>query len=72
MKGLRSTNWKLQNSPGDVKHSIGNIVNTVITTYGARWVLEIQGGTLYKVHDCLTPPYAVHLKVIQNNIEYKR
>ena len=31
VKGLRSTNWQLQNSHGDVKYSIGNIVsNTVI------------------------------------------
>ena len=26
VKGLRSTNWSLQNSNGDVKYSIGNIV----------------------------------------------
>ena len=39
MKGLRSTNWLLQNSHGDVKYSIGNIVsNIVITIYGVRWV----------------------------------
>ena len=28
-EGLRSTNWYLQNSPGDVKYSIGNIVNNI-------------------------------------------
>ena len=53
----------------DVKYSLGNTVNNiVITTYSARWVLEILGGTLYKVHDCLT---TVYLKLIQNNIECK-
>ena len=26
VKGLRSTNWSLQNSNGDVKYNIGNIV----------------------------------------------
>ena len=32
MKGLRSTDWQLQNSHGDVNYSVGNIVsNTVIT-----------------------------------------
>ena len=33
-KGLRSTNWLLQNSHGGVKYSIGNIVNNIpITIY---------------------------------------
>ena len=54
MKRLRSTNWQLQNSPGDVKYSIENIVNNnVITRYGARWVLKISGDSLCKVYDCL-------------------
>ena len=29
-KGLRSTNWQLQNSHGDVKYSTGNIVNDTL------------------------------------------
>ena len=38
IKGLRSTNWWLQNSHGDVKYSIGNIVdNNLITMYGPDW-----------------------------------
>ena len=54
MKGLRSTNWQSQSFCEDVKYSIGNIVNNIVTTmYGARWVVEISGGTLCKVHDCL-------------------
>ena len=54
-KGLRSTNWWLQNSPRDVKLSTGNVVNNiVITMCGARWALEISGGTCCEVHDCLT------------------
>ena len=37
VKRLRNTKWSLQNSHGDVKYSIGNIVNSiVITRYGAR------------------------------------
>ena len=39
----------------DVKYSIGNIVNNnIIIRYGTHWVLEVSGGTLCKVHDCLT------------------
>ena len=39
-----------QNSLGDVKHSIGNIVNNIVmTVYGARWALEISEDTLCKV-----------------------
>lgn len=36
VKGLRKTDWYLQNSDGDVKYSIGKTVNNiVITTYSA-------------------------------------
>ena len=49
VKGLRSTNWQLQSSHGDVNYSVGNIVNNIVVTmYGARWILEISGGTLCK------------------------
>ena len=45
VKGFRSTNWYLQNSHGDVKYSLGNMVNNiVITMYGATWLLEISVG----------------------------
>ena len=38
VKVLRSTNWLLQNNHGDVKYSIGNIVNIIlITVYGYIW-----------------------------------
>ena len=30
VKGLRSTDWQLQNTHRDVKYSIGNIVNNII------------------------------------------
>ena len=54
VKGLRSTNWQLLNSLRDVKYSIGiTVSNNIIPLHGARWVLEISGRTLYKVHDCL-------------------
>ena len=29
VKGLRSTNWLLENSYGDVKYSTGNVVNNI-------------------------------------------
>ena len=42
--GLRSTNWQLQNSHGDMKFSIGNILNNiVISMYSVRWVLDLLG-----------------------------
>ena len=49
LKRSSSTDWKLQNSHGDVKYSIGNIVNNiVITTYGAKCILEISRGHFVK------------------------
>ena len=37
VKGLRNTNWQLQNSHVDIKYSIGKIVNNiVITVQGTR------------------------------------
>ena len=42
---LRSTDWLLQNSHGDVKYSIGSVVNNiVITMYGAGWMLDTSAG----------------------------
>ena len=42
--GLRRRNWLLQNSHGDVKCSMRNIVNDIqITIYGVRQVLDILG-----------------------------
>ena len=39
MKGLRNSNWLLQNSHGDTKYSIRNIVdNSLIATNHARLV----------------------------------
>lgn len=32
----------------DVKDGIGNIVDTVITVYGVRWVLDESGAQLHK------------------------
>ena len=46
LKRLRSTNGQLENSHGDVKCSLGNIVDNVVKTiYGARWVLDLWGIT---------------------------
>ena len=43
VKEIRSPNWKIQNSCGDVKYSIGNMVNNiVITMYDAGCVLELS------------------------------
>ena len=50
VKGLRSTNWKLQSSHRTVKHSIGNTVNNIVITMDeAHRVLDISGRTLCKV-----------------------
>ena len=47
-------NRKLQTSHKDVKNSTGNVVDhIVITMYGARWVLELSGGSLCKLYNCL-------------------
>ena len=55
VKGLRSTNWQLQNSHRDVKHSIQSIVyNIIITTCGARGLLDLFGESLCKVDKRLT------------------
>ena len=54
VRSLRSIDWQLQNSHGDVKYSMGNIVNnTVITMYGASKILEKSWRTLCK-YDYLT------------------
>ena len=50
--------WEVQigssNRREAVNYSMGNVVdNIVITLYGARWVLEISGGALCKMCDCL-------------------
>ena len=44
VKGLRSTNWQLQNSHGDVKYSIGNIVNNVVITMNDVSGTRLMGG----------------------------
>ena len=50
VKGLRSTNWLLQNSHGDVRYSIGNTANDIVVTMcGGRWALGVSGGPLCKV-----------------------
>ena len=44
VKGLRSTDWQLQNSLRDVKYSVGNIVSNIVKTiFGARWEWKILG-----------------------------
>ena len=44
VKGLKSTDWQLQNSRGDVQYSTGDIVtNLVINMCGARWALDLSG-----------------------------
>ena len=43
-EGIGSTNWLLQNCPGDVMYSIGNIVNNVLVTmYGVRCTRDLSG-----------------------------
>ena len=49
VRGLRSTNWQLQNSHGDVKYSIGNIVNSIVITVWCQvGTGNIGGGPLGK------------------------
>ena len=53
---------------GDIKYSIGNVVNSsVVAIYGASWILEISGE--HSVNIWLSNYYAVYLKFTQNNIE---
>ena len=55
---------KLQNSHGDVKYSIENIVNNIaITMYGAGWALELSRRSLSKLNK-LSNHYAILLKQI--------
>ena len=55
VKGLRSTDWWLQNSRGDVKDSTGNVVSNVIMILclwrvpGGHWDC---GAVFCKVCDC--------------------
>ena len=43
-KGLKSTNWLLQHSYGDVKYSISNVVNNILVTmYDARLIGDSSG-----------------------------
>ena len=43
VKELRSTHQQLQKIHGDVKYSMGNIVNSIIITkYGATWKYQEQ------------------------------
>ena len=49
VKGLRSTNWWLQNSHRDIKYSIGNIVNNIaITTVVPGGCLKYWGKRFVK------------------------
>ena len=51
LKGLRSRNVYLQNSHGDVKYSIGNVVNSiVIMMYDVRWLLNLLGESPHELY----------------------
>ena len=44
----------IKNSHRDVNFCTRNVINnTVITTYAVRWVLDLSGGSLYKLNKCL-------------------
>ena len=46
---------KLENSHMDVKYTIGNIVNNIVTTMcGAKWVLELSRESLHRLYHYLT------------------
>ena len=71
-KGISKYRLPVRKQYGDVKCSVGNTVNNIVVTmFGARWALEILGGSFCKVHGCLTTMLSVYLKLIQNNIEGK-
>lgn len=54
-KGIKNYKLAVQKNHRHVNCSTSNIVdNIAITTYGAPWVLEISGGTLSQVYDCLS------------------
>ena len=54
MKDLRTADWQLQNSHGDVNYSMGKRVsNIVMTMYGAGWIIEILRCTICRIYDCL-------------------
>ena len=54
VKELRSTNWWLQNSQGDIKYGIGNIVNNIVgTVYDVRVVIDLLGRSVHKLYKCL-------------------
>ena len=64
VKGLRSTNWQLQNSHGDVKHSIGNIVNNILLTIWCQVGSRLTGRSLRKLYKCLAMPRVAQLTVV--------
>ena len=45
IKGLRSTDWQLQNNPRDVKYSTGNTVSTIAVTVVVPGVTAKPGDT---------------------------
>ena len=50
VKGLRSTEWQLWNSHGEVKGSTGNVIGSIVMAVcGARCVQETSEGTLKSV-----------------------
>ena len=68
-KRLRSTDWQLQNSQGDVP---GNIVNNiVVTVYGARRVLDLPGGSPRQLYKCLTTTLHTWTTVLNVNCNWK-
>ena len=55
VKGLKRTNWWLQNSLRSVKYGIGNIfTSTVLTLCGVGQARKISGGSPRQVSGCLT------------------
>ena len=63
VEGLRSTNCQLQNSHGDVKCSLGNVVyNILITMHGVRGVRDLLDDHLLSY--VMSNHWGVHLKLI--------
>ena len=72
MKGLRNTNWQIQNSHADAKYSIENTVNNIV-------IIDLVVKSTQKLYKCLTPtePYIIlnvnwNFKKFKEQVKIKR
>ena len=63
VKGLGSTHWQLENHE-EIKYSLGNVVNNVMTMHGEMWVKDLLGDQFISdinVYQCYH--YAAYLRL---------